>query len=155
MRVLGLTLTACVVLALSACSGGSSGKNENKGSSSQNKDNKGTPAGEKTNADKIIGKWELVKSGLEAAVGETVEFAKDGKMKMTTKPIVGKDKEIKYVGKEQTIEGTYKVEGDKITVTMKGPDGKVGSDTAPIKTLTDTKLVIEVEKGKFDEYQRK
>jgi uncharacterized protein (TIGR03066 family) len=139
MRVLKLALTACLVLALSACSGDTKKDKDGKGKDGKN----GKPAGEKSNAEKIIGTWEVVKSE-EAPPGAIMEFTKDGKMKMTAK----------IMGKEQTMEATYKVDGDKITVTMKA-GGKEKTETATIKTLTDTKLVTEDEKKKIDEFKKK
>src|SRR5215469_3814151 len=115
MRVLGLTLTACLVLALSACSG-DTGKD--KGGKGKN----GKDGAQKSNAEKIIGRWEVVKSEGPTPPGSTFEFTKDGKMKMT----------VMIEGKEETVQVSYKVEEDKMTVTMKGPDGKENSETATI-----------------------
>jgi uncharacterized protein (TIGR03066 family) len=140
MRVLGLTLTACLVLALSACSG-DTGKDKGKDKDGKN----GKDGAKKSNAEKIIGRWEVVKSEGPTPPGSTFEFTKDGKMKMT----------VMIKGKEETVQVSYKVEEDKITVTMKGPDGKENSETATIKTLTDTKLVTEDAKGKVEEFKKK
>lgn len=128
MRVFGLALTACVVLSLSACSG-----------KSDKKDDKGGAG--KSNADKIIGKWEPATADPKSG-GIVLEFTKDGKML------------IAVTGLPKAMEGTYKVEGDKLTTTGKGPDGKEKTESGTIKTLTDTKLVIEKD-GKADEFKRK
>jgi hypothetical protein len=77
------------------------------------------------NADKIVGTWELTKiMGVETppAKGKdplTFEFSKDGKVKMGPG------------------EGTYKLDGDKLSMTL-------GGDTkeATIKTLDAGKLVL-------------
>ncbi len=95
-----------------------------------------------SNKDKIIGVWEVAKSGSGAPAGATIEFTKDGKMKMT----------VSMNGKEMSMEGTYSVEGDKLTATA-GPKGE--KDTATIKKLTDSELVIEDSKGKTDELKKK
>jgi uncharacterized protein (TIGR03066 family) len=132
MRVLGLTLTACVVLALSACSGDSTKKDKD------GKGKDGKNGGSKSNAAKIVGTWEPADP---KGAGMTLEFTSDGKLKMDAGPI--------------KIEGTYKVDGDKLTTTMKAEGGKEKTETGKIKELTDTKLVTEDPKGKTDEFKRK
>jgi len=125
MRRFGLTLTALAILCL-AEHGFVSGKEA-----------------AKSNATKIVGTWEVTKSQ-DAPPGSTVEFAKGGKMKVT----------ITLEGKTLTLEGTYKVEGDKIKSTLKQGETE-HSETIKIKTLTDTRLVTEDEKGKIDEFKKK
>src|SRR5207237_7396281 len=85
------------------------------------------------NAKKIIGTWELVKG---EAAGSTVEFTKDGKLKVYAKV---KDKEL-------NAGGTYKIEGDKLLVTISFK-GKTIMETNKIKKLTEKQLVLEDEKG--------
>ena len=94
----------------------------------------------KGNADKIVGTWEVTKPGKGTPPGATVEFTKDGKMIMTATGV--------------KMEGQYKVEGDKITATMKL--GEVEKkESLKIKSLTDTALVTEDEKGDVDEFKGK
>ncbi len=95
------------------------------------------------NKDKIVGVWIVVK-GEGVPAGTPVEFTKDGK-------IVFK---IDINGKEIKLEGAYKVEGDKVTLSMKTPDGKEESETDTIKELTDSKLVFTDPKGKETEFKR-
>ena len=98
-----------------------------------------------TNATKIVGSWEVVKcEGNGPPVGSIMEFAKDGKMKVTHK----------QDGKDVTGEGTYTIAGDKVNVTTKH-EGKEATHTATIKKLTDTEMVAEVEEGKKIEFKRK
>jgi uncharacterized protein (TIGR03066 family) len=80
----------------------------------------------------IVGVWELTKTGEggNPPVGTTMEFTKDGKMKMT-----GKTK-----GKEFVFNGTYVVEGNKLIGTMKTSDREEKGDLT-IKKLTDKELV--------------
>jgi uncharacterized protein (TIGR03066 family) len=118
MKTLGFALVACVLLFLPACSGGK-------------------------NADKIVGTWEATKGEMPA--GSTVEFTKDGKMKIN----------IKAGGQTVSVEGTYKVDGDKLTTTGKGPDGKEKTETVKIKKLTDKELALEDDKGKTEEFKKK
>jgi uncharacterized protein (TIGR03066 family) len=97
---------------------------------------------EAPNQEKLIGIWEVTKPGSGIPMGATFELTKDGKLKVT----------IKVEGKEVTVEGTYKVEGD--TVTFAGPKGEK-PDKYKIKKLTDTEFVTEDEKGKVDEFKKK
>jgi uncharacterized protein (TIGR03066 family) len=105
------------------------------------------PAGEaKADAGKkLVGVWEVVKAEQGALpVGSTVDFAKDGKAKVTAV----RD------GKESTAEGTYAVDGTKLTVTLKHGEKEV-KHAITIKKLTDTEFVTENEKGKTAEFKRK
>jgi uncharacterized protein (TIGR03066 family) len=90
---------------------------------------------------KIVGKWRVTKGGAKDA---TLEFTKDGKALAVAKEN----------GKEFKPEGTYKIEGDKLTVTMKlGDQESTGINT--IETLTDEKLVLVDEKSKIGtEFER-
>jgi len=95
-----------------------------------------------SNKEKILGSWEVTKSGSGIPPGSIFEFTKDGKLKIT----------VKADGKEVTVEGTYSVEGD--TITSAGPKGEK-ADKNKIKKLTATELVTEDEKGKVDEFKKK
>jgi uncharacterized protein (TIGR03066 family) len=103
----------------------------------------GLIGGENDNAKKLVGVWEVTKSE-SAPPGATLEFTRDGKMKLRA--------EVK--GKQFEMGGTYKVEGNKIHATFTA-GGQEKQETGTIKTLTDTRLVIEDLKGKVDEYKRK
>lgn len=87
-------------------------------------------AADDDNAKKIIGKWEISKSE-DLPAGTTVEFTKDGKVIATAK----------VEGKEVKLEGTYKVEKDKLTskITV---NGKTVEDTDDIVKLTDDTLEL-------------
>lgn len=99
-----------------------------------------------SNPKMIIGVWEITKSDDGTPVGTTIEFTRDGKLKITTK--VG-DAPL-------NLEGTYKVDGDKLTVTVKSPDeGKEMSDTVTITKLTEKVLITKDTKGKSDEFKKK
>src|SRR3954471_13762035 len=79
---------------------------------------------------KLVGTWELVKGD---PAGATVEFTQDHKLKFRAK-----------IGEQTvTLEGTYSVNKDNLTVNLKTPDGKDQSETLTIKKLTDKELVIE------------
>jgi uncharacterized protein (TIGR03066 family) len=94
-------------------------------------------------ADKIVGSW-VVAKGEGVPPGTPVEFTKDGKV------IV----KFEANGKSITLDGTYKVAADKLTITMKTPDGKDKADTETIKALTAEKLVTVDDKGKETEFKR-
>lgn len=88
---------------------------------------------ETTEAKKLVGKWALKKDG-----GKTrVEFTKDGKMTVVT---VINEKEMK-------LEGTYKVDGRKLVLTVKVGEKEV-ERTRTINEVTDTDLVTTDEQGK-------
>jgi putative hemolysin len=98
---------------------------------------------EPTNAEKIVGTWEVTKAP-EGPPGATFEFTRDGKMKMTAK----------VEGQTFTSEGTYKVEGDTLTTAQKqGP--KEVTEQSRIKTLNSTTLVTEDEKGQAVAFKKK
>jgi uncharacterized protein (TIGR03066 family) len=109
----------------------------------------GQPAatGGETNKDKILGTWELVKSEEKAGPppGTLVDFAKDGKLKIT----------VKVEGNEMSMPGTYKVEGEKLTITTKDAQGKEKPETETITKMTDKEFVTKNEKGKTTEFKKK
>jgi uncharacterized protein (TIGR03066 family) len=120
MKLLQLALVGCLVLGTSAASRAEDTKGEKK---------------EAPNKDKLVGTWEVVKAESEKGPppGMTVHFTKDGKATLSFK---AGDKTI-------SAEGTYKVEGDKLAITLKiGPGGKDHTDTDTIVKLTDKQLII-------------
>ena len=144
MKILRSTLVACLVLGLSACSGSSEKKESDKDGNKKGESDKGNSG--PINADKLVGTWEITKSAvLPPGTKATVEFTKDGKMTMTAT----------VQGKTFTQSGSYKVNGDKITATQKGPGGQEKTETDTIRILDDTKLVIVDPMGKVEEYKRK
>jgi uncharacterized protein (TIGR03066 family) len=99
----------------------------------------------KANRQKILGVWEVTKSDDGTPAGTTIEFTKDGKMTVKAK-----------VGDETlTLEGIYKLERDKVTLTYREPGGQEMTDTATITKLTDKELILKDDKGKIDEFKRK
>jgi uncharacterized protein (TIGR03066 family) len=88
----------------------------------------------------IVGVWEVTKGTDGPPIGATLEFTKEGKVKMTAK----RD------GQEVSKQGTYTVEGDKVTV-----DGDGRKESATIKKLTEKELVLEIAPGKTVELTRK
>jgi uncharacterized protein (TIGR03066 family) len=126
MRILGVTLLMAAGLALVIGLGGTA-----------------VAGGKTDNAKKIIGTWKIIKSDEPIPPGATVTFAKGGKLSL----------HIDIKGKEINLKGTYKVEGDKLTVTMKMGDEEK-SETNTIQKLDATTLIIVDEKAKKVELKR-
>lgn len=124
MRSLHVVLVGCLFLGLVAVAQGADKK-------------------EPTNKEKIVGVWEPTK-GDSLPKGATIEFTKDGKLKIA----------IKVEGKTITADGTYTVDGDKLTTVLKD-EGKEKKETVKIKKLTDKELVTEDSKGMVDEFKKK
>lgn len=78
---------------------------------------------------KLIGKWETKTD----KSSNTIEFMKDGKMTLTA-DIGG--------GKDFKLDGTYKVDKDKLTFMMKFGN-KETSKSVTVKKLTDEVLVTD------------
>jgi uncharacterized protein (TIGR03066 family) len=105
----------------------------------------------------LIGKWEPVvekpkdpkdkeKKAAPGPAGPsmTVEFEAGGKMTLN----------VSDTGKDLLVPGTYKLEGDKLTVEMKLGDKDV-KETLLIKKLTDSELVTEDSKKQVETLRRK
>jgi uncharacterized protein (TIGR03066 family) len=104
----------------------------------------GSAQGQDDNAKKIVGMWEITKAGGDLPAGSTLEFTKDGKLNAV----------IKAEGMEVKLDGTYKVEKDKLTVKIKVADQNI-EETATIKKLTDDALEIEDKDKKVDVFKKK
>jgi uncharacterized protein (TIGR03066 family) len=85
-------------------------------------------------AKKLVGKWEPKdrKEGRSAVM----EFAKDGKVTATVSPD----------GKEMIYNGTYKVDGNKLTMTLKLSGNEV-TQTHTVTKLTGTELRLKADTG--------
>jgi uncharacterized protein (TIGR03066 family) len=101
----------------------------------------GAPAEDKKDAidaKKLVGKWEPKEKPKDRTL--LIEFTKDGKVTFT-----GSEG-----GKEMKAEGTYKVDGDKLTLDVKYGD-KERKMTRIVSRLTDTELVSKEEGGKTED----
>ena len=80
----------------------------------------------------LIGKWEPEKAppGLKISM----EFTKDNMVKV----------EVEFQGKQQKVEGTYKLENDQFTI-MLSKDGKEETQKVKIVRLNDKELVLKEE----------
>lgn len=122
-RLSGLLLTGFVLVAQATSASAAEDKVDNKA--------------------KIVGTWKLTKAGTDLPPDAVLVFSKDGKLKITAKV---KDKEF-------TVNYTYAVKGDNLTVVTKA-GGKEVKETMTIKTLTDKKFVTVDDKGKEDEFEK-
>jgi uncharacterized protein (TIGR03066 family) len=104
------------------------------------------------NKDKIVGTWQVTKSAGGLPGDSILQFTKEGKLKITISVPV-KSKDNKKTTQSVTIEGTYKVEGDKLSIALK-QGAKESKETMTIKTLTDKKLVTADSRGKEDEFEK-
>lgn len=103
-----------------------------------------SPAADDDNAKKLVGTWEITKSGSDLPAGSVIEFTKDGKLNVT----------LKLDGKDEKIAGTYKVQKEQLMVTLKAGEETI-DETVTIKKLTDDALVIEDKDKKVDEFKKK
>jgi uncharacterized protein (TIGR03066 family) len=93
---------------------------------------------------KLIGKWEVTKSGGETPMGAIVEFAKDGKLTVT----------VKLDDKEMKLDGTYKLDGKKLKVSLTLNDQKIEHEST-ITFKGDDELTLEDTDKKVDTLKKK
>lgn len=99
----------------------------------------------KTTAEKLHGKWKLVKSpGLESDNTAIVVFGKDGSLTLT---ITTTD------GAKFEVAGKFTADGDKIPYELETSDG-VRKETLTIKKLTEDELITVDPEDKVEEFQR-
>jgi len=92
----------------------------------------------------IVGKWEVTKADPGTVpAGTLVEFTKDGKMKVTAKK----------GDAEMTIEGTYKLEKDTFTMTLKVGDEE-RSQTITVTKISDKEMSTKDKDGKVVELKK-
>jgi uncharacterized protein (TIGR03066 family) len=127
MPVIRLLLLGVLILVLSACSG----KSTDTGHGSGTGDGDGESA-------KLVGTWECVTEGTDKGV--IVNFMKDRKWKSSLGGL--------------TVEGTYSVDGQKLTSIVKNLNNEDEKGTSEIVRLTDSELVLN-ENGKEIKYKKK
>src|SRR4051794_25762956 len=96
------------------------------------------------NAKKIVGTLVLDKSGGAVPVGSVVEFTKDGNLSAM----------VKIETMEIKIDGTYKIDKDKLSVKLKAGDMDI-EEVATITKLTDEVLELKDKDGKVDSFKKK
>jgi uncharacterized protein (TIGR03066 family) len=103
-------------------------------------------AAEPTTAEKLVGKWKLVKSDvtLQAEIEVFVEFTKDGKLVLSFN-----------TQNSETLKrhGTFKAEGNKITYTVESGLGE-RSEVLTIKKLTEDELHVVDPDNKNEQFTR-
>jgi uncharacterized protein (TIGR03066 family) len=101
----------------------------------------------KIDAAKLVGRWEMTRCTLDMPPkAASVEFTKDNKVNVS---VTDKD------GKESKYGGTYKVEGDKLTVKLMIPGEPEKEDTDTIQALTDDKFLLVDKDKKEIEFAKK
>ena len=93
---------------------------------------------DKVDLKKLMGKWEPKDGKI------VIEFADKGKLLMT----------LDLDGKSEKLEGTYKLDGNKLDVVISFL-GKEQKEMLTVKKLTDTELVTTDSKGKDETLKRK
>jgi uncharacterized protein (TIGR03066 family) len=96
---------------------------------------------EKVDLKKLVGKWEPAKA--EKDVKMVLEIAEKGKFTL----------HVTFNNKTEKVDGTYKLDGNKLEVEMKIGDD-VMKETLTITKLTDTELVTKDSKGKEETMKR-
>jgi uncharacterized protein (TIGR03066 family) len=90
---------------------------------------------------KLIGVWESTNPPPGARL--TVEFTRDGKLELA----------VKLGDRATTAEGTYQLDGKKLTVRVKQA-GEEKASTVEITKLTDKELATKGPKGKVETFKR-
>lgn len=101
---------------------------------------------DKPTAEKLVGVWKLVKSSEELPkdLDATLETTKDGKFVM----------KVAFGDNKLEMTGTWKLDGNKLTVEyVDGPE-KGKKETMEITNLTDDEFVTVDEKKKKDEFKK-
>ncbi len=99
-------------------------------------------ADEKIDAKKLVGKWEPSKPEKDGPK-MVLEIAEKGKFTL----------HVTFAGKTEKVDGTYKLDGNKLEVEMTFM-GKTEKETLTIVKLTDTEMVSKDSKGKEDTMNR-
>ncbi len=93
---------------------------------------------------KLLGKWEITKSGGDTPVGTIVEFAKEGKMTAN----------VTLDGKELKLTGTYKLDGKKLKVNLTLNEQKIDHEFT-VTFKGDDELELEDADKKVDTLKKK
>src|SRR5215207_4360684 len=93
---------------------------------------------------KLVGKWEVTKSGGDTPMGSLVEFTKDGKMTAN----------VLLDGKDTKLTGTYKFDGKKLTVNLTLNEQKIDHELT-VKFNGDDEMTLEDTDKKVDTLKKK
>jgi uncharacterized protein (TIGR03066 family) len=100
-----------------------------------------TAADDKIDGKKLIGKWEP--KDKKKGESMTMEFTKDGKL-----IVVGE-----MGGKELKIDGTYKLDGEKLSFKIKFMDVEI-EETVTLTKLTDDEMEGKNKDGKSETFRK-
>ena len=103
---------------------------------------------ERAEADRVVGKWKLVKSSNTApgfAVSLEMELTSTGKL-ILRQSVGG--------GPMTVFEGEYKVMKDQLPYSVKYPGGGEKKETLTIKKLTETELIVVDPDGIQEDFER-
>ncbi len=92
-------------------------------------------ADDKIDGKLLLGKWEPTGDKVPPGLKAVIDFQKDDKVVV----------EVDFNGKSQKIEGKYKIDGNKLEMTMKTPDGQERSQKMTIVKLTNKEATIKDE----------
>ena len=95
-------------------------------------------------AAKVVGKWEVTKSGGDTPVGAIVEFTKDGKMTAN----------VNLDGKDIKLTGTYKLDGKKLKVNLVLNEQKIEHEFT-VAFKGDDEMTLEDDDKKVDTLKKK
>ncbi len=90
---------------------------------------------------KIVGRWEPIEGKKDFKM--VVEFAEKGKLSLS----------VTVMEKTEKIEGTYKLEGNKMDLALSF-GGKEQKETLTILKLTEEEMATEDSKGKKETFKR-
>lgn len=93
---------------------------------------------------KLVGKWEVTKSGGDTPMGSLVEFTKDGKMTAN----------VTLDGKDLKLTGTYKFDGKKLAVNLTLNEQKIDHEFT-VKFNGDNEMTLEDADKKIDTLKKK
>jgi uncharacterized protein (TIGR03066 family) len=100
-------------------------------------------ADEKSDEKLLLGKWEQEDKPNGATV--KIEFKERKAFNVT----------ITMDGRDQKLEGTFKLEKDKLTTTINRPDGTKTERTLKVKSLKEKELILEKEdSGEEQKYKK-
>jgi uncharacterized protein (TIGR03066 family) len=104
----------------------------------------GLRADDKIDPKQLLGKWELVPGkGKGDDAGITMEYLADGKVKG----------EFRLAGMTDKMEGTYKIDGNKVRLTTKDK-GRENTSVITVISLSDTEMVVSEDGQPKQTYRR-
>jgi uncharacterized protein (TIGR03066 family) len=85
----------------------------------------------------VVGKWKVANDNKDLPAGTVLEFGKDRKLKIT----------LREAGKEEHLSGVYKVEGDRIHVTLRFGAVEEKREPLLIKRICEQELIVQPPRG--------